>query len=174
MSKSSEPNILLDSDVVRHFINAGKIHQLSSIFPKRFVMLDKVKNELCRSKSIESTVNNFLTMTKVPVVPFPKEIEIIKEYALLTKQFGDGESACMAVAKYKKQFIASSNLKDISAFCKANAITYLTTMDILLHAFNTKLFSKKECDEFITNVKEKGSILPCNTLDEFVKMKKKQ
>ena len=63
MSKSSEPNILLDSDVIRHFINGGKIHQLSSINPKRFLMLDKVKNELCRSKSLETTVNNFLTMT---------------------------------------------------------------------------------------------------------------
>ena len=79
----------------------------------------------------------------------------------------------MAVAKYQKQFIASSNLKDISAFCKANGITYLTTMDILLHAFINKMFSKKECDEFISNVKAKGSVLPCNTLDEFVKMKKK-
>lgn len=172
MSKSSEPSILLDADVVRHFINGGKIHQLSSIYPKRFVMLDKVKNELCRSKSLEATVNNFLTMTKVPIVPFPSQIEVIKEYALLTKQFGEGESACMAVAKYQKQFIASSNLKDINAFCKANGITYLTTMDILLHAFNTKLFTKKECDEFITNVKAKGSILPCNTLDEFIKMKR--
>jgi len=173
MSKSSKPNILLDSDVVRHFINGGKIHQLSSIYPKRFVMLDKVKNELCRSKSIESTVNNFLSMTKVPIIPFPKQIEIIKEYAMLTKQFGEGESACMAVAKHQKQFIASSNLKDISAFCKANGITYLTTMDILLEAYNIKMFSKKECDDFITNVKAKGSILPCNSLDEFIKMKKK-
>ncbi|MEO6903707.1 MAG: hypothetical protein ABI315_11260 [Bacteroidia bacterium] len=171
MSKSSEPNILLDSDVVRHFINGGKIHQLSFIFPKRFVMLDKVKNELCRSKSIETTVNNFLTRTNVPVVPFPKQIEIIKEYAILTKQFGEGESACMAVAKHQKKFIASSNLKDISAFCKANDITYLTTMDILLEAFNNKMFTEKECDEFITSVKSKGSILPCNTLNEYIKMK---
>jgi predicted nucleic acid-binding protein len=120
MSKSSEPNILLDADVVRHFIKGGKIHQLSSIYPKRFVILDKVKNELCRSKSLETTVNNFLAMTKVPVLQFPNQIEIIKEYALLTKQFGEGESACMAVAKHQKKFIASSNLRDISAFCKAN------------------------------------------------------
>lgn len=172
MSKS-EPSILLDSDVVRHFINGGKILQLSAIYPKRFVMLDKVKNELCRSKSIETIVVNFLSMTKVPVMPFPKQIEIIKEYALLTKQFGEGESACMAVAKHQKQYIASSNLKDISAFCKTNGITYLTTMDILLEAYNKKMFSKKECDEFIANVKTKGSILPCNTLDDFIKMKKR-
>lgn len=172
MSKSSEPNILLDSDVVRHFINGGKIHQLSSIYPKRFVMLDKVKTELCKSKSIETTVNNFLSMTKVPVMDFPKQIEIIKEYAALTKQFGEGESACMAVAKHQKQFIASSNLKDINAFCKTHGIIYLTTMDILLEAFNKKLFTKKECDEFISEVKAKGSKLPCNTIDEFIKMKK--
>jgi len=170
MSQSSQPSILLDSDVVRHFINGGKIHQLSSIFPKRFAMLDKVKNELCRSRAIETIVNNFLIMTKVPIIPFPKQIEIIKEYAILTKQFGEGESACMAVAKYQKQFIASSNLKDIAAFCKTNGITYLTTMDILLEAFNNKIFSKKECDEFIAIVKAKGSKLPCNTLDEFIKM----
>ena len=75
MSKSSEPKILLDSDVVRHFINGGKIHQLSSIYPKRFVMLDKVKNELAISKGIETILNNFLTMTKVPVVPFQNKLK---------------------------------------------------------------------------------------------------
>ena len=66
-------------------------------------MLDKVKNELCRSKSLETTITNFLTMTKVPVVPFPKQMEIIKEYALLTKQFGEGESACMGLTQMKLQ-----------------------------------------------------------------------
>lgn len=171
MNKSNEPSILLDSDVVIHFIKGGKIHVLSSVFPKRFVILDKVKNELCRSKSLETTVNNFLSMTNVPVIPFPKNIEIIKEYALLTRQFGEGESACMAVTKYQKQFIASSNLKDISAYCKANDIIYLTTMDILLEAFNKRLFSKAECDKFIAEVKAKNSILPCNTLDEYIALK---
>jgi len=136
-------------------------------------MLDKVKNELCRSKSIENIVINLIRMTGMQLMQFPTEMEIIREYAILKRQFGDGESACMAVAKYQKHYIASSNLKDISTFCNANGITYLTTMDILLHAYNTKLFSKEECDEFITNVKAKGSILPCNTLDEFITMKNK-
>ena len=72
MSKNSpEPKILLDSDVVRHFINGGQILVLSKIFPNRFVMLDKVKAELCRSKSLETPVNNFLSMTRVPVLSFP-------------------------------------------------------------------------------------------------------
>ena len=85
MSKKNEPNILLDSDVVRHFLNGNRLHQLSAIFPKRFVMLDKVKNELCRSKSLVTPVTNFLSMFKIPIVTFPKGGEIIKEYAMLTK-----------------------------------------------------------------------------------------
>jgi len=42
----------------------------------------------------------------------PKSIEISKEYALLKKTKGIGEAACMAVARYSNEYIASSNLKD--------------------------------------------------------------
>jgi len=45
----SKYKILLDSDVVRHFINGNQLLMLTRIFPNRFVMPDKVKNELCRS-----------------------------------------------------------------------------------------------------------------------------
>jgi hypothetical protein len=66
-------------------------------------------------------------------------MEIIIEYAYLNREFGIGESACMAVAKHQKKFIASSNLKDISKFCDANNITYLTTMDILKQAMDSAI-----------------------------------
>ncbi|SFD75296.1 hypothetical protein SAMN05518672_10370 [Chitinophaga sp. CF118] len=169
MSRNNdEPKILLDSDVIRHFINGNQLLILSRIFPNRFVMLDKVKNELCRSRGIVLQVNNFLSMTKVPVIPFPTDRIIMQEYALLTRQFGEGESACMSVARHQKQFIASSNLKDISAYCRTHGIMYLTTMDILLEAFKKNILTQEECDAFIHDVKSNGSKLPCNTLDEFI------
>jgi predicted nucleic acid-binding protein len=171
MSKKNEPNILLDADVVRHFLNGGRIHQLSAIFPNRFVMLDKVKNELCRSKGLVTPVTNFLGLFKIPVIAFPINADVMKEYARLRKMFGEGESACMAVARFQNEFIASSNLKDINAYCIQYGITYYTTMDILAEALNKKIFTEKECDEFITNVKAKGSKLPCNTIQEYLKMK---
>jgi hypothetical protein len=171
MSKQlSDPPILLDSDVVRHFINGGEIHRLASIYPKRFVMLDIVRDELCLSRSLETPVMNFLTMTKVPVLAFPTDRNVIKEYAQLKKQYGVGESACMAVAKYQKQFIASSNLKDIKIYCDENEITYLTTMDILMEALGKGFFTEAECDQFITNVLAKGSILPCNSVAGYRKI----
>jgi len=172
MSKS-EPKILLDSDVVRHFINGHQIINLSKIYPKRLVILDKVKAELCRSISLEVRVNNFIMMSKIDILPFPSERAIIVEYANLMKLFGEGESACMAVAKYQKQYIASSNLRDIRVYCEEHSIVYLTTMDILLEGFKKKIFTKIECNHFIKDVKECGSRLPCNTLDEYIALKAK-
>ena len=172
MTKRSEPNILLDSDVVRHFLNGNCIHKLPAIFPNRFVILDKVKNELCRSKSLETPVTNFLTMFKIPILSFPAKGEITKEYATLTKKFGEGESACMAVARFEHEFIASSNLKDIKAYCAEHGIVYYTTMDLLLEAISRKVLTEDECDLFVANVKAKGSKLPCNTIREYLKMKR--
>lgn len=172
MSKQlSEPLILLDADVVRHFINGSRIFDLQKIYPKRFVMLEKVKDELCRSKSIETIVNNFIAMTALPIMPFPKDLNIVKEYALLKKSFGDGESACMAVAKFQKKYVASSNLKDIKAYCEVNSIVYLTTMDILCVALEKGILNKIQCNTFITDVKAKGSKLPVSTMDEYKKLK---
>ncbi|MBK9794419.1 MAG: hypothetical protein IPP60_15325 [Sphingobacteriales bacterium] len=81
--QSSEPLILLDSGVVRHFINGNRILELQQVFPGWFVMLDKVKNELCRSKSIENIVINLIRMTGMQLMQFPTEMEIIREYAVL-------------------------------------------------------------------------------------------
>jgi predicted nucleic acid-binding protein len=168
MSKNNSPKILLDSDVFRHFLNGGQISLLPVIYPGRLVMLDRIKNELCRSKSLITPVKDFLAINGVCEVSFPTNREIIIEYAYLTRQYGIGESACMAVARYQSQFIASSNLKDIKSYCVQHGITYLTTMDILKEAFDQKLLSKHECDHFISNVKSKGSKLPFETMDKYL------
>src|SRR5690554_3323882 len=144
MGKNDAPQILLDSDVVRHFISGHQILLLPSIFPKRFVMLDKVKAELCRSKKLAPIVNNFLFSCKIDVLPFPGKREIVMEYAKLLRNFGEGESACLAVARFENKFIASSNLRDIKKYCEENAITYVTTMDLLLQAYRQGQLSEAD------------------------------
>ena len=169
MNKNDETKILLDSDVVRHFLNGGQLNKLASIFPARFVMLDKVKNELLRSKSLVQPINHFLNSSSIEIIPFPTNMEIIIEYAYLNRRFGVGESACMAVAKHHKQYIASSNLNDIKEFCSRNEIKYYTTMDILVEALNKNILNMDECNEFIREVKVKGSKLPVSNMEEYLK-----
>ena len=157
--KSDDPKILLDCDVIIHFIKAGKQLLLAKIFPERFVILDRVKAELDKHKSSQTSISNFIEWSKIPVIPMPNSIEIIKEYILLKKTLGDGEAACMAVAKHTKDYIASSNLRDIGQYCQQHGIVYLTTMDILLQAYTSGIMDEAECDGFIKEVKDKKSKL---------------
>lgn len=171
--QKDEPKILLDADVVIHFIKAGCQLKLTHIFPGRLVMLDKVKKELVKRKSEVLGIENFLSWCKIPVETMPNNIEILREYATLKKLRGDGESACMAVARFRKEFIASSNITDIRTYCEQHEIVYYTTMDILEIGITQNVLTEGECNKFITEVKSKGSKLPSNSMEEYRKMKKK-
>lgn len=171
--KNSEPKILLDSDVVIHFVKGGKQLLLPKIYPDRFVMLDKVHKELTVRNSKALPINNFLDWCKIPVIEMPTEKEILKEYARLKNELDDGEAACLAVARFKKEYVASSNLSDIYSYCKEHNIVYYTTMDLLLELYNTGKLSEAECDLFIYDVKSKGSklIKGVDKIEEYKKMK---
>lgn len=161
--------IVFDADVIIHFGKAGRLAYLKDIFPdNKKVILDKVRKEI-RSSKISDDIDQLVNFFKVlEVIPFPKDIEMIREYSLLRKDIGEGESACLAFCKFSKDVVASSNLKDISDYCKGNKVDYLTTMDFVYEAFRLKVFSHQECDEFISIVLNKGSKLPFKTFQQYL------
>ncbi len=176
MAKRTDKLILIDADVVVHFLKAGEIHSLANIFPFEIRILDKVYKELERHKGNKVVVDNLINQNIIQIEPFPENNqEIKKEYFYIKKILfkGDGESACLAFVRYTHNIIASSNLRDIKGYCKLHNITYLTTMDFLCEALRIGLFDKQRCNEFINKVITKGSILPvikiedytCRTLD---------
>jgi len=172
---SNEPRILLDCDVIIHFTKAGQQLLLPKIFPNRFVILDKVKAELDKRKKSIVALENFIEWTKIEVISFPKDPAIIKEYAKLKYNMGDGEAACLAMAKHTKDYIASSNIKDIREYCNHFDIVYLTTMDILLEAYHKGILTEEACNNFIKEVKSKDSKLidGINTIKQYEEMVKK-
>ena len=149
-------SILIDSDVISHFISAGKLDILPLIFPdNKILLLDKVYCEIERFHKRKLLIDKILASGSFTLLPFPEDTpEIKKEYVYIMKSLfkGDGESACMAVARFNNNIIASSNLKDIRQYCDLHSIDYLTTMDFLCSALTQKTFSLKECDEFISRV----------------------
>lgn len=174
MTDQQEPNIiLLDADVIIHFLKGSIILKLPQILSCKLVILDIVKKELCNIPSFNKPVINFINFCKIEVRPFPTDLNVIKEYANLKSTFGSGESACMAYAKYNNCPIASSNLTEIKTFCSKNNITYMSTMDILVEALNKGSLTESECDQFIAEVKKKGSKLPVNYIKEYIKMTSK-
>jgi len=167
-----EKIILLDADVIIHFNKAGHLLTLKKIFPKRLHVLDVVIQELSNHKNTKEIIDNFLNFGIAAVMQFPPDNQIKKEYAMLRRKFGNGESACMAVARFNENILASSNLKDIEEYCTKYNIEYLTTMDFLEEAYKANIFDEATSDLFIYDVKSKGSKLPCNTIKEYLLIKK--
>lgn len=166
----SERIILIDADVVSHFITGGAIMHLPSIFPNKIKVLDKVYAELERFPGKKKQVDNLINFKLIDLMTFPEEnFEIKKEYLHIKKIMfkGDGEAACLAVVKHSKDILASSNLKDIASYCKMYSIDYLTTMDFLCEAIKKGVLTEQECNNFIQKVKAAKSKLPVNSMKEY-------
>ena len=168
--KKNEKFILIDADVISHFVTGGLITLLPKIFPYPIKILDKVYSEISRMPGRKSDVDNLLNFKLMELIPFPEEDLIIKKEYLHIKKLmfkGDGEAACLAVVRYSEHILASSNLKDIGSYCKMHQITYLTTMDFLCKAVQDKLLTEQDCDAFIQKVIQAGSRLPVKSLKEY-------
>jgi hypothetical protein len=158
MSKSAKI-ILLDADVISHFISCNEILFLHKILdPHILAILDNVYKEVARIPSRKLILDNLLNFVRaVSIMAFPiGDIEIKKEFALIKKNnplIGDGERACMAVAKYNKNIIASSNFRDIAPYCKANNIFFLGTLDILAIALQKGVFDPARSNSFISTAR---------------------
>ena len=173
MRENEQKIILIDADVVSHFIYAGEAWSLKEIFPNNPIhVLDKVHAELQNwpNVTIRTEISNLISKKIIRLRNFPEENEEIKkEYHWIKSMLfkGDGESACLAVARYDKKILASSNLRDTLPYCKMHNINYLTTMDFLCNALETKTFSKQRCNDFITAVLKSNGKLPVKSMDDY-------
>jgi len=110
---------------------------------------------------------------KLEEIKLEDSLDAVKEYAELIKIVGDGEAACMALAKTNKDYIASSNLSDIYEYCKKNNIVIKTTFEILYNAIIGGILTCEECDNFIKIVRQKGNKLPDMSMNDYAEKRKK-
>ena len=167
-----DKKILLDADVISHFIKGDQLNSLPQIFPNKLLILDIVKQEISNRSGWYQVIQQFIDNTDVQEVAFPQEIEFLNEYAHLTSTrghaLGKGESACLVYCRYNKDILASSNLKDILRYCDFHNIEYIKTDDILYEGFKKGILTESICDEFIQTIKRKGSKFPYNTFNEIL------
>ena len=164
--------IVLDADVIIHFVKAGQFSLLLDIFPEyQYLILDVVYDEVTVSRAMKTQIDNTLTFfaSRIANVRFEPKGESRLEYARLrnTLLLGKGESACMVYCRDNKEVLGSSNLRDIKEYCSLNQIKYLTTLDFLYYAFIRKKMTKEEVDAFIAEVVAKGSKLPAADIEKY-------
>lgn len=162
--------IVLDADVIIHFIEAGNFSLLPDIFPEYdYVILDVVYNEVSKNSKTKKFIDNYLYhFPKLKQEVFAPKGESMKEYFLLQRTLGKGESACMVYCRDNQDVLGSSNLRDIKDYCSKNNIIYLMTLDFLYYAYCRKKMTEKECTEFIQSVNNAGSKLPMIDITQYV------
>lgn len=169
---TAKTKIVLDADVIIHFVKAGQFSLLLDIFPEyQYLILDVVYDEVTVSRTTKTMIDNSITLlgTRIVCVKFTPTGESRLEYARLRSSLllGKGESACMVYCRDNNDVLGSSNLKDIKDYCIKNQITYLTTIDFLYYAFVRKKLTKSEVDTFISDVIAKGSKLPVVDIERY-------
>lgn len=162
---TAKTKIVLDADVIIHFVKSGQFNLLLNIFPEyQYLILDVVYDEVTVNKTTKTLIDNTLRVfsSRIVNVKFAPEGESIREYARLRSKLllGKGESACMVYCRDNYDVLGSSNLKDIKGYCSEHQIAYLTTIDFLYYAFVRGKMTRGEVDAFIKDVIAKGSNLP--------------
>lgn len=168
-TEKHEKLILVDADVIIHLFKAERLTILKELFEGRIYVLDYVLEELKSMAPFQLGI--VLGLKILQEIKFPtQQTEVLLEYNRLKKTMGKGESACMAVCRYQKDILASSNLKDIKPYCEEHQIEYLTTMDILAIACLKKKMTAAEVDYCIYQIKSKQSRLPkYDKIEDYIK-----
>ena len=137
--------ILLDSDVLSHFIASGRQRLLKDILAgHQLIMLDQVYSEasFCPwDSSRKHLLDSMMADCGIVRMNFPSDVttSVVEEFFRLAsenKRLGRGERACMAVARFYRDAIASSNYRDVAPYCEANGIEYIGFLDILIIGIN--------------------------------------
>lgn len=162
--------IVLDADVIIHFMEADSFSLLPAIFPEYdYILLDVVYNELAKNHKTKHLIDNCLRyLPKLKQERFAPQGASMKEYFLLQRTLGKGESACMIYCRDNQDVLGSSNLRDIKDYCTKNNITYLTTLDFLCYAYCRKKMTAEECKAFMQAVNKAGSRLPIIDISQYV------
>ena len=162
--------IVLDADVIIHFVESGYFYKLPLIFKDyQYILLDVVYDEIRKNTKTKKYIDTYISgFRNIKEVEFQPKGESMKEYFRLKQTRGDGESACMVYCRYNKNVLASSNLRDIKDYCSEHNITYLTTLDFLYYAYIKKVMTEEECEIFIEKVLKAGSKIKKVKISEYV------
>ena len=164
----TKTKIILDADVIIHFYKGGCLTLLPNILlAYQYIVLSHVYQEI--KGDLKNQLSNQINLLKnIQLVEFAPKGDMLREYSLLLRERGKGESACMVYCKYNHDVLGSSNLKDITDYCQANDIVYLTTIDFLYFAIKRNLMSIDEAHAFVKQVQANDSHLPTVDFNTFV------
>jgi predicted nucleic acid-binding protein len=167
---STEPPIILDSDLLSSFAWVDRLDILEGLYSKQMIVLEEVLEELRRvphlASKVELSIEKGHIRSETMLADSPEALQLAK--FLESGRYGTGEASCMAYLTQHEGILGSNNLSDVKAFCIQNKRQLLTTADVLHHAHETGLTTLAEANEIWFGMLSKRRKLPASSFTEYL------
>lgn len=148
------PPLILDNTVVSRFGIIKKFEVLHNLYEKKLIIPTNVILEAIVVPEVEKSLIDAFKNKWIEeyTLDFSSGQAELKEFARLRRQFGEGESAVMAVAKTWGCALASDDLRATRKYCENNNIEHLGCLGILYDAYESKIFSFSDGDKILSEM----------------------
>lgn len=167
-------NYYFDTDCLSSFIKANREDLLASLYSKRMFVPWNVYREISRIDRLKRKMDILIKDKHIKKISFNLDSKEYKDFSYLIDVYnnkyyiGEGEAACIALAKNNNGVLASNNLKDIKRYIDEYKLKHLTSADILKQALKNKFITKIEGNNIWRDMLNEGIYLPYDSFDNYI------
>lgn len=149
-----KPPLVSDTGIISRYGLINRFDILQQLYSGNIILPTEVIAECIRIPMLESCIQDALTYKwieefKINYVDHPN---IMLDYAILSKRFGPGESAVMAIAKNKGWTVGSDDMRATVKYCSNNSIPLLGSLGVLYDAYDKGLVNDIEGQAILTDM----------------------
>lgn len=168
--------IFIDTDCISSFLWVDETNILEVLYPGRIVIPESVYRELShpRVKQLRKKTDELISRGSACVCDIYVDSDEYKIYKSLTtntdnqKLIGKGEAAAIALAVVRNGILASNNLSDTMPYIKKYDISYITTPDILVKAYEKGIIDEDKGNELWKNMVKRKRKLPGDSFSDYL------
>jgi len=162
---------VIDTNVFSNFALTGHIQIIKTLYADRLYIPTIVIAE-CASKSMlyfylnQALQENWIKEYSISYTQTPQEF---LEYAKLRRNYHEGESAVLAIAKVRGFSVISDDMKAVCRFCRENNLELKGTLGLLFEAYKRQLIDQTKGDKILNDMILKNKYTsPVKSMQEII------
>lgn len=166
--------LFFDSDCISAFLWVKGQNLITQLYSKKIVIPKQSYNEISAVPHLKKAINTMIVNEDAIIYDMLTDTAEYQLYVdLITgaeghKAIGDGEAACIALAKEKNGIIASNNLKDIDYLVSSFSLNHITTGGILVEAYEKGMITENEGNKIWADMLNKRRKIGANSFSEYL------
>ena len=163
--------LIMDSTVIFNFGILGRFDILERLYAKQILIPMDVKIEVSTDKIVGPLLESKIKdgICEEYSINYECDNDEISEYIKLKRKFGNGESACLSIAKNWGATIATDDMRAAKKHCERNNISLIGTLGILFQAYDKNIISEEEGQTIIDDmINIRGYISPVSKFSDII------